>query len=133
MNRRTVYVWLARVSALGFLGTAALHGSGFSVVSRLAARADDDIAALLPGLWIMFSVNLAVIGLIVAAVSARPHRVSGGIVAIAGLCPLGAAILQMVFLGFIPPTAILLALSGLCFLTAAVCPRYAASGGTDPT
>ena len=54
----------------------------------------------------------------VAAVALRPCGGSWVVVGLAGLCPLGAAVLQIVYLGFVPPTALLLGIALLAFAAA---------------
>jgi hypothetical protein len=75
---------------------------------------------LMPTLWLMFSFDLVVLGLIIGAVALRPIGWSWQIVALAALCPLGAAALQLLYIGFIPPTAILLSLGALAIVSAIV-------------
>jgi len=70
----------------------------------------------------MFSFDLAVIGLMVGVLALRPSGGRRSLLAIAALCPLSAAALQLRFIGFIPPTGILLAVAGLTLLGAAVSP-----------
>lgn len=107
------------LAGAGFLGTAALHGTGYDSVTQLAARGPAELQALAPALWLAFSLDLVIIGLILAVVARRPIPRDRAVLAVAALSPIGAALLQIRFLGFILPTAILLAL-GAFTLTAAV-------------
>lgn len=119
---------LATIAALGFLGTAALHSTGYSSVAELAGEVPSDLGPLMPALWLAFSLDLAVIGLIVAVVAWRRPPASPAILFIAALQPLGAAALQLWSIGFVPPTGILLAVA-VTTMAAAVLLR----GGATPT
>jgi hypothetical protein len=110
---------LAAATSVGFFAVAALHGSGYAGISRMASGAGDDLRVLVPMLWVSFSVDLTVLGLIVAVAALRPNRALRIPVALAGVVPAAAAVLQIVSMGFIPPTAILIALAVLTW-TAAV-------------
>jgi hypothetical protein len=106
------------VAAVGYLATAWLHGTGFGPVTAAAALGPPELAALVPALWLSFSLDLVVLGLIAAVVAWRPSAAGRLVLAVAALTPLGAAGLQMRFLGFIPPTGLLIALGSIT-LTAA--------------
>lgn len=77
------------------------------------------MAPVIPALWLVFALDLAVLGVIVALVAWRPSPVGRLILPVAVLSPLGAAGLQLRTIGFVPPTAILLTL-GLLTMAAAV-------------
>ncbi len=119
MTRAQLGSLLTGLVGAGFLGTAALHGTGYDAVTRLAAEGPTELQALVPALWVVFSLDLVVIGLMLAVVARRPMPRDRLLLAVAAFCPIGAALLQIRFLGFIPPSAILLAL-GAFTLTAAV-------------
>jgi hypothetical protein len=118
MSRGSIGRLLAAVAAAGFVGTAALHATGYPSVTRLSSEVRGRLGAAIPGLWLAFSVDLAVLGMIMGVVALRPGPGTRLILALASLCPLSAAALQMHFLGFIPPTAILL---GVGLTAAAAC------------
>ncbi len=113
MKRNQIAKSLTVIAAVGFAATAALHGSAFGSIDRLAAQGSSDIQRILPPLWLAFSIDLTVLGLILGVVGFIPVGGARFIVAIAGLCPLGGAVLQLVFIGFVPPTAILLGLAAI--------------------
>ncbi|MDH4044794.1 MAG: hypothetical protein OEY20_04485 [Gemmatimonadota bacterium] len=113
---------LAGLTALGFLGTAVLHSTGFPAVTELAADVPSDLGPLMPALWLVFSLDLTVLGLIIAVVTWRPAPIGRPILAIAALSPLGTAILQLATIGFVPPTAILCGIAVLALVAAAVLP-----------
>lgn len=113
---------LAGIAAAGFFATAALHATGHGAVTAMAAETQS-LAALVPALWLGFSADLVVLGLIVAAVAWRPIPGGRAVLAIASLAPLAAAGLQVRYLGFIPPTLLLLALGLLTLVAGAVWTR----------
>jgi hypothetical protein len=88
---------------------------------------------VMPALWLVFSSDLVVLGLIVGALALRPSEVARPILTIAALCPIIAAGLQLWFIGFVPPTALLIALGVLTLLSAASWPRPGAvTAGSKP-
>lgn len=119
---------LAGLAALGFLGTAVLHGSGTSVV-RLAEGGPGVLRQVLPALWLAFSLDLTVVGLIVAVTAFRPDTSSRAILVVASACPFGAAALQLRYIGFVPPTAILITVGLLTMAGAAALPPPPGSKG----
>lgn len=129
MTRHRAATILTGVAAAGFLGTAALHGTGYDSVSALAAEVPSELGPVMPALWLIFSFDLVILGLIVGLVAYRPAPIGRLILVIAALSPLGAAGLQLRFIGFVPPTAILLGLSAVTLAAAAVLPPKAVSGG----
>ena len=112
----------AAIAAVGFLGTATLHSTGYSSVVDLAAGVPSELGVLMPALWLVFSLDLAVLGLIVAAVAWRPFGGTRLILGLAALSPLGAAGLQLTSIGFVPPTAILLVVALLSVSAAVTLP-----------
>ncbi len=114
---------IAAVAAIGFIGTAALHSTGYDSISQLSVGTPHKLQILIPALWLAFSLDLTVLGLIVAVISWQHPPGSRLILAIAALCPIGAALLQIRFLGFIPPTGILLGVGGIALVAAGVLPR----------
>ncbi len=123
MTRRKTGRILAGVAAAGFFATAWLHGTGYDSVTQLAGTGPRELESLVPALWLSFSFDLVVLGLIVAAVAWRPSTSSRAVLAIAALAPLAGAGLQLRFIGFVPPTAILIALGGLTLAAAAALGR----------
>jgi hypothetical protein len=113
MRRQQLARIVAGFAAIGFLGTAALHSTGYDSVAQLAAEVPSDLAPVMPALWLVFSLDLTIVGLIVAAVAYRPAPPGRLVLVIAAFCPLGAAALQLLFIGFVPPTALLLTVGAL--------------------
>lgn len=126
MTRQKAGSIIAGIAAAGFIGTAAIHSTGYDSISRLAKQAPPDLGAVVPALWLAFSLDLCVVGLIMAIIAFRPRMFIRSVLVVAALCPLSAAALQLWFLGFIPPTAILLSVGGLTIIAAGVLP------GTTP-
>jgi len=122
MTRDRAARWLTGVAALGFLGTAALHSTGYASIVRLAKDTPGALGQVMPALWLAFSFDLTVLGLILGVLTLRPADVARPILVIAALCPLAAAGLQMKFIGFIPPTGLLIALGVLAWASAAMRP-----------
>jgi len=110
MNRLRAANFLIGTTAILLIVSGALHLSVFSgSISPLAQSATpEDIRAILPASWLAFGIDLIVLGLVVAAIGIE--NATGGRYALAAiaLAPLGAAALQLVYFGFIAPTALLL-------------------------
>ena len=109
MSRGKIGRLMTAVAAGGAVATAALHATGYPSVVRLSSAIQGRLGAAIPALWLAFSTDLAVLGLIMGVVAVRPGRGARLIVGIASLCPLSAAALEVLFLGVMPPTLILLA------------------------
>lgn len=130
MTRRQLGSTLAGLAAAGFIGTAALHATGYGPVTEMARRAPPELTALTPALWLSFSFDLCVLGLIVIVVALLQMRGGWLVLALAAINPLVAAGLQVKFLGFIGPTAILIALG--CLTLAAAAALGPVGGGPRP-
>lgn len=122
MTRQRAGSAITGVAAIGFWGAAALHSSGYSSVVRASAQAPEMVRALLPLLWLAIAFDLAVLGLIVAVVALRPAGPARIILAAASICPFADAGLQVRFLGFIPPTSILIGVGVVTLIGAMVLP-----------
>ena len=98
---------VAGVTAVLIIVTACLHTAALGQINQPAQTTSADVRPLLTLLWITFGLELAIVGSSWGIV-ARDARGGGRLILIAAsLCPLSAAALQVVYLGFIPPTAIL--------------------------
>lgn len=111
---------LSWASAIGFLGVAALHGSAYGMVLGLAREAPDPVRRILSVLWLAGSADLVALGLVLAAVAGTGGRTGALVTAFAALSPLSIAALQLTFLRFSPPTAMLLVLGALTLAAAAL-------------
>ncbi len=123
MTRELAARFLTGVAALGYLGTAAFHGTGYEFVVGKAKDVPGMLGQIMPALWLVFSVDLSVLGLILGVLTLRPADVARPILVIAALCPFAVAGLQIRFIGFIPPTGLLITLGILTWAGAAVWPR----------
>ena len=118
MTRPRLATIVSRASALGFFLVAALHGSAYGRIMVMAAPAPETLRRVVSVLWLSGSADLVAFGLVVAAMVRGPEAVGALVIALCALCPLAVAGLQVVFLGFVPPTAMLLALAALTFWAA---------------
>lgn len=107
MSETRVGAALTWVTAAVFFATAAIHHTGFPEVQALAREAGGDVAVLMPPLWLFFSIDLVILGAVAAAIARAPTATHGIILWLLGLVPAVAAVLQVIYIGFIPPTAIL--------------------------
>lgn len=120
MPQVSPHALLARLAGIGLLITAGLHASGLSQVAAMADQTQS-LRALVPVVWLGISVDLVGLGLIVLVIGWRPGPGARLLLAIAGLPPLGQALLLVRYLGWLPQVALFLVLAGLC-LGAAVAP-----------
>ena len=105
MTRRRVAAITAYIGAAMVLGTAAWHQSGYTWVTTLAAQASPDVEPLMAALWVSFALTLVLTAglvLVVARVGA-PNR----------------AAVQLAYIGFMAPTALLLADALMILIAAA--------------
>jgi hypothetical protein len=121
-KRGVALTWL---TAVLFIATAGLHHTGYPEVRDLARETGGDVAILMPMLWLFFSIELVILAAVALIVARRPTATHGTILVLLGLVPLTAAVLQLVYIGFIPPTAILL-FDALVAIAAGVTVRSAA-------
>jgi len=108
MKRRTVVSALTWLTSFLFVATAAIHHTGFAGVSAMAAETGGDVAILMPMLWLFFSLDLVILGAVALVIARKPSAHHGTILMLLALVPAVAAALQLVSIGFIPPTAILI-------------------------
>lgn len=104
---------LAGFAAAMLLLTAAFHATGLDSATRLAHQAGGQLAVVVPMLWVAFSIDLTALGLVAAIVARRPAWGHRPILLVLAVPPLAAAAMQVRFLGFILPTAVLLLDVGL--------------------
>jgi hypothetical protein len=110
--------WLAWSGAALYLITALLHHLGYGPITQLAEQGPEDLRPLVPPLWLSFSASLIVLALIILAVARAPNPYRRRVLVLAACGPIVGAALQLAYLGFIPPTAMLL-VDGLVVLGAA--------------
>lgn len=87
MTRQKTGSIIAGIAAMAFLGTAVLHSTGFDSISQLSEQAPTDLRAVAPALWLTFSFDLSVLGLIVAIIAFRPNIPRRLVMVVASLCP----------------------------------------------
>jgi hypothetical protein len=119
MSRRQLPSLLALVAAALLALTAAFHFTGLGYVRRLAAQAGGDLETIAPLLWLAFSVDLLAIAAVAAVVALKPHAENWAILVFIALPPAAAAALQVRYIGFGLPTAILLLDAALLLVAAA--------------
>jgi hypothetical protein len=85
--------------------TAGFHLSAYGAVT---AQAPADLRPLMAALWVAGGVSLLLSALLVVAVTPMFIVRRRALLAIAALTPLSIAMLQVVYLGFLAPTALLL-------------------------
>lgn len=122
ISRTTLGRSVTGLAALGYFATAWIHATGFHSITALAAEGPDEMAALTPALWLAFSLDLVVLGLVIVVAALRRGGPARAVIAVAALCPLGAAVLQLRYIGFIPPTAMLLTIGTMALVAALVTP-----------
>lgn len=124
MTRNQVSRVLIGLSALGFFIGAALHTSGYNSVVLFAQQGPAGLGALMAAVWLAFTAGMIVVGLIVDFVALRQMAGARAILVLAACFPLAAAALQLRFLGFIAPVAILSTIAVLSVAGAAVLPTH---------
>lgn len=105
MTRQRVATVTASIGAGLLFGTAGFHLSAYSSV---VARAPTELRPLMAALWVAGGTSLIISALL--AVAAAPLFIvrRRALLGIAALTPLSIAVLQIAYLGFLPPTALLL-------------------------
>ena len=95
----------AAVGAGLLFATAGLHQSAYSAV---VGQAPADLQPLMAALWVAVGTSLVIAALL--AVAATPVFMvrRRALLGIAALIPLSIAALQIAYLGFLPPTGLLL-------------------------
>lgn len=114
MNTERVAVVTAAIGAGLLFATAGVHLSAYSSV---VAQAPADVRPLMSGLWVAVGASLIISALL--AIAATPLFIvrRRALLGMAALTPISIALLQIAYLGFIPPTALLL-LDGTVLLVA---------------
>ena len=105
MTKERLASLTASIGAGLVFATAGFH---FSAYGSVIAQTPADIRPLMAALWVAGGVSLILSALLVVAVTPMFIVRRRALLAIAALTPLSIAILQVVYLGFLPPTALLL-------------------------
>ena len=115
MTRQGLTRGFGLTGALALLVTATLHTVATPQINELATSLPGDSSVLLPLLFVAFGITLGLAGILTALVSVRAGKGDHRLLAVIALFPLAGAALQMIYIGFIAPTALLL-LDGLLVL-----------------
>ncbi len=116
------------------LGTAVMHGIGYSpLVEQLGPSGiEPDWLGGVKGLWIIFSLRLAILGILFLVAAARPGAAGRGILSIAGLIPVADTVVLLAFVGVFPGS-VTLGLASLCIFAALGFGEWGRRAGTgDP-
>jgi hypothetical protein len=105
MTKERVATLTASVGAGLLFATAAFHLSAYGSV---VAQAPADLGALVAALWVAGGASLLISALLAVAVTPLFIVRRRALLGIAALTPLSIALLQIAYLGFLPPTALLL-------------------------
>jgi hypothetical protein len=132
MSRNGAARGLVGAAGIILLGTAAMHATGYRpLVEQLGSSSLQPAwLAGVKGLWLVFSLHLAILGILFLAAAVRPGLAGKGILAIAGLIPAGDTVMLLAFVGVFPGS-VLLGLAALLIFTG-VALRQAAGEGTGP-
>ena len=105
MSKERVATVTAAIGAGLLFATAGVHLSAYSSV---VAQTPTDVRPLMSALWIAGGASLIIAALL--AVAATPLFIvrRRALLAIAALTPVSIAAVQIAYLGFLPPTALLL-------------------------
>lgn len=111
---------LTGLAGIAFLGTAVLHASGYAWIVEQSSLMTAEAELVVPPLWLMFSANMVILGLILLAVAVRPGRAGPLVVLLAALGPLAAAGLLARGIRLGGPVPVLVSVAGLALVAAAV-------------
>jgi hypothetical protein len=105
MTKQRVATVTAAIGAGLLFLTAGIHLSAYTAV---VSQAPTDLQPLMAALWVAGGATLVIAALL--AVAATPLFIvrRRALLAIAALAPVSIAVLQIAYLGFLPPTALLL-------------------------
>ncbi len=105
MTRERIATLTASIGAGLLFATAGLH---FSVYGWIVTQTPTDLQSLVSSLWVAVGASLIISGLLTIAVTPLFVVRRRALLGIAALTPLSIALLQIVYLGFMSPTALLL-------------------------
>jgi hypothetical protein len=115
MTRDRAATLAASVGAGLLFATAGYH---FSAYGPVVAQATTELRSFVSALWVAAGASLLISALLTVAVTPLFIVRRRALLGIAALTPLSLALLQILYLGFLPATALLL-LDTLVLLTAA--------------
>jgi hypothetical protein len=105
MTKEQLATLAARVGAGLLFATAGVH---FSAYGSAVGQAPGDLRAVVAALWVGAGASLIISALLTVAASPLFIVRRRALLGIAALTPLSSAVLQIAYLGFLPPTALLL-------------------------
>jgi hypothetical protein len=105
MTKERVATLMASIGAGLLFGTAVFHLSAYQSV---VARAPSDLQPIVAAAWVAAGASLIISALLAVAVTPLFIVRRRALLGIAALTPLSIAVLQIAYLGFLPPTALLL-------------------------
>jgi hypothetical protein len=105
MTKERAATVTAAIGAGLLFATAGVHLSAYSSV---VAEAPTDVRPLMAALWVAGGASLIISALLAVAVTPLFIVRRRALLGIAALTPLSIALLQIAYLGFLPPTALLL-------------------------
>ncbi len=105
MTRERIATLTASVGAALLFATAGLH---FSAYGWIVTQTPTDLQPLVSSLWVAIGASLIISALLTIAVTPLFVVRRRALLGIAALTPLSIALLQIVYLGFMSPTALLL-------------------------
>ena len=105
MTKERLASLTASIGAGLVFATAGFH---LSASGSVTAQAPADLRPLMAALWVSGGVSLILAALLVVAVTPMFIVRRRALLAIAALTPLSIALLQVLYLGFLAPTALLL-------------------------
>ena len=105
MTKERVATVTAAIGAGLLFATVALHLSAYSAV---VAQAPTDLRPLMAALWVAGGASLIIAALLAVAVIPLFIVRRRALLGIAALTPLSIAGVQIAYVGFLPPTALLL-------------------------
>jgi hypothetical protein len=122
MKRSSVASILTGLTAGCFFVVSAMHASAQGWIMELAQKGPAELVPHLRVLWWSFSLALVVLGMLIALHTRSTTMGRRAVLAVAGIFPLGNAVLMFAVIGYFPPVAILAALGLIALIAAAVCP-----------
>ncbi len=122
MTRHQTARVLAGVAGFGFFLEAGLHLYEYRQVVRQAQGVLSGLLPLVSALWLAFAAAMLVLGSMVTVVALGRVAAARWILELAGCLPVVTVILQLHFLGFTRPTAILSGVAVVTFAAALLFP-----------
>ena len=104
MTKERVATVSASIGAALLFGTAGFHLTAYSSV---VAKTPTDLRPLVSALWVAGGASLIISALLAVAVTPLFIVRRRALLIIAALTPVSMAALQIIYLGFLPPTALL--------------------------